>query len=74
VTHDEQVAEWQTKWRRPARIAAEIAISFAVLIALDWWLTGGTGFAYVQPNRYWLPVLLMARAAGYAKMIKVLQR
>lgn len=64
MTHDDQAPKWQTRWRRPARIAAEIAITFAVLIALDWWLTGGTGFAYVQPNPYWLPVLLMALAYG----------
>ncbi|RZM32995.1 MAG: hypothetical protein EOP67_24720, partial [Sphingomonas sp.] len=64
MTHDDQAPTWQTRWRRPARIAAEIGIAFAALIALDWWLTGGTGFADVQPNPYWLPVLLMALAYG----------
>ena len=51
-------------WRRPIRIAIEMALSFAILLALDWWLTGGTGFARVQPSPYWLPVLVMALAYG----------
>ena len=53
-------------WRRPVRIAIEMAVSFALLIALDRWLTGGTGFATVQPSPYWLPVLVMALAYGTA--------
>ena len=35
-----------------------------MLVAIDRWLTGGTGFAQVQPNPYWLPVLAMALAYG----------
>ncbi|WP_380780196.1 hypothetical protein [Sphingomonas sp. R86520] len=64
MTHDEQAPKWRTRWRRPARVAAEMAIAFATLIVLDWWLTGGTGFTRVQPNPYWLPVLMMALAYG----------
>ncbi|QCB42643.1 hypothetical protein E5673_10745 [Sphingomonas sp. PAMC26645] len=64
MTHDEQAAKWHTRWRRSARIAAEIAIAFAALIVLDWWLTGGSGFAHVHPNPYWVPVLMMALAYG----------
>ncbi|TCP98338.1 hypothetical protein C8J46_105494 [Sphingomonas sp. PP-F2F-A104-K0414] len=64
MTHDEQGIQSLTRWRRPVRIAVEIAIAFAALAALDWWLTGGTGFARVQPNPYWLPVLVMALAYG----------
>ena len=51
-------------WRRPIRIAIEMTIGFALLFALDWGLTGGTGFAAVQPSPYWLPVLVMALAYG----------
>ena len=64
MTHDDQAPKWRTRWRRPARVAAEMAIAFAALIGFDWWLTGGTGFARVQPNPYWLPVLMMALAYG----------
>ena len=64
MTHDEQGIQSLTRWRRPVRIAVVIAIAFAALAALDWWLTGGTGFARVQPNPYWLPVLVMALAYG----------
>ena len=64
MTHDENAQMWRTRWRSPARVAAEMAFTFAALIALDWWLTGGTGFARVQPNPYWLPVLMMALAYG----------
>lgn len=53
-------------WRRPVRIAVELALGFAALVALDWWLTGGTGFAAIQPSPYWLPVLVMALAYGTA--------
>ena len=38
-------------WRRPVRIAVELALGFAALVALDWWLTGGTGFAAIQIGR-----------------------
>ena len=64
MTHDEHAPTWQTRWRRPVRVAAEMAIAFAALIALDGWLTDGTGFAGVQPNPYWLPILAMALAYG----------
>ena len=64
MTHDDPVRKWQTRWRRPARVAGEIVLTFAALVALDWWLTGGTGFAHVHPNPYWLPVLVMALAYG----------
>ncbi len=64
MTHDDQVRKWQTRWRRPARVAGEIALAFAALVALDWWLTGGSGFAHVHPNPYWVPVLVMALAYG----------
>jgi len=64
VTHDQTAPKWQTRWRRPVRIALEIALTFAALAALDWWLTGETGFTRVQPNPYWLPVLVMALAYG----------
>lgn len=53
-----------TGWRRLARIAVEMAASFGMLAGLDWWLTGGTGFADVQPNPFWIPVLAMALAYG----------
>lgn len=52
------------RWRRHARIALEIAIAFALLAALDEWLTGGLGFAGVRPSPYWIPVLVMALVYG----------
>lgn len=52
------------RWRRLARIATETTLAFGALVGLDWWLTGGTGFAQVQPNPYWVPVLVMALAYG----------
>ncbi len=64
MTHDKQAPKWRTRWRRPARVAAEMAVAFAALVALDWWLTGGTAFVHVQPNPYWVPVLMMALAYG----------
>ncbi|RXD04954.1 hypothetical protein EQZ23_07430 [Sphingomonas sp. UV9] len=64
MTDDKHAPPWRMRWRRPARVAAEMAIAFAALIALDWWLTDGTGFAGVQPNPYWLPILTMALAYG----------
>lgn len=51
-------------WRRATRIAAEIAVAFVMLVALDLWLTDGTAFAGIQPNPFWLPVLVMALAYG----------
>lgn len=50
--------------RRIARIAVEMALGFAALLAVDWWATGGTGFAGIQPNPFWLPVVVMALAYG----------
>ncbi|MCK8457498.1 hypothetical protein [Sphingomonas faeni] len=64
MTHDDHAPKWRTRWRRRACLAAEMAIAFAALIALDLWLTGGTGFARVQPNPYWLPVLTLSLAYG----------
>lgn len=37
---------------------------FAALVGLDAWLTGSSGFARVQPNPLWIPVLVMALAYG----------
>ena len=54
------------RWKRPVRIASEMAVMFAALIAVDAWLTGGTGFARVEPNPLWIPVLAMALAYGTA--------
>lgn len=52
------------RWKRPARIAAEMAMMFAALLAIDAWLTGGTGFARIEPNPLWIPVLAMALVYG----------
>ena len=57
-------ATGRSGWRRPLRIACELAIGFGLLAAADLWLTGGSGFAGVQPNPYWVPVLVMALAYG----------
>lgn len=51
-------------WRRTGRVAAELAVAFGLLIALSQWLTGGVGFGHLQPNPYWLPVLVAALAYG----------
>lgn len=58
------IPSWATRWQRPLRIAAEMAVAFAGLAVADWWLTGGTGFDAIQPNPIWLPVLAMALAYG----------
>jgi hypothetical protein len=55
--------DWSNgQWPRTARIAAELTVGYALLTALDTLLTGGTGFAAVQPNPLGLPVLVMALA------------
>ncbi len=51
-------------WRRRLRIAAEFVVLFGVLLLADRLLAGGTAFAGIQPNPYWLPVLIMALAYG----------
>lgn len=51
-------------WRRTLRIAAELLAMVALLAWADLKLTGGTGFAGIAPNPYWLPVLAMALAYG----------
>ncbi|KQM65517.1 hypothetical protein ASE75_04440 [Sphingomonas sp. Leaf17] len=53
-----------TTWRVRLRVALEMIVLFAGLALLDWTTTGGTGFAGVQPNPLWLPVLVMALAYG----------
>ncbi len=52
------------RWTRPARIAVELVVMVGALLAIDRWLTGGTGFAQVSPNPLWIPVLVMALAYG----------
>lgn len=52
------------RWRRILRIGAELALGFGALVLIDHLATGGTAFAAVQPNPYWLPVLIMALAYG----------
>ena len=52
------------RWRRGLRIALELGFGFGALWWLDGWATGGTGFARVEPNPLWLPVLVMALAYG----------
>ncbi|MGA1799400.1 hypothetical protein VH567_11545 [Sphingomonas sp. 4RDLI-65] len=64
MTQHEQGRGGTSRWRRVARITTEMTTAFVALAALDWWLTGGTGFAQIQPNPYWLPVLVMALAYG----------
>ncbi len=51
-------------WRRRLRIAAEFVVLFELLLLADRLLAGGTAFAGIQPNPYWLPVLIMALAYG----------
>ena len=51
-------------WRRRLRIAAEFVVLFGLLLLADRLLAGGTAFAGIQPNPYWLPVLIMALAYG----------
>jgi hypothetical protein len=46
------------------RIGVELAALFGVLVALDAWVTGGTGFGGLQPSPWWIPVLAMALAYG----------
>ena len=46
------------------RIAAELAIGFAVLCAVDRIWGAGNAFAGVDPHPYWLPVLLAAMLYG----------
>ncbi len=64
MTQQPRQRSWRSGWRRTARIALELLLAVAMLVAIDRWLTGGTGFAQVQPNPYWLPVLAMALAYG----------
>lgn len=50
--------------RTLARIVLEMAALFGALVALDLWVTGGTGFVGVEPSLWWIPVLAMALAYG----------
>lgn len=52
------------RWRRMLRIALELGVGFGALWLLDVWTTGGTGFVRLDPNPFWLPVLVMALAYG----------
>ncbi|MES2338065.1 MAG: hypothetical protein V4537_08220 [Pseudomonadota bacterium] len=51
-------------WKRWLRIAAEFAAMFGALVLVDHLVLGGTGYAHVQPNPYWIPVLVLALAYG----------
>lgn len=51
-------------WRRMLRIALEMGVGFGALALFDMGLTGGTGFLSIEPNPFWLPVLVMALAYG----------
>lgn len=51
-------------WRRRLRIALEFVALFGLLLLADHMVAGGTAFAGIQPNPYWLPVLVMALAYG----------
>ncbi|WP_198912797.1 hypothetical protein, partial [Streptococcus agalactiae] len=46
------------------RIALEFVALFGLLLLADHMVAGGTAFAGIQPNPYWLPVLVMALAYG----------
>jgi len=46
------------------RIAVELAVMFALLLAIDYLLGRRDGFAHFQPSPYWLPVLIMAIGYG----------
>lgn len=46
------------------RICAEMSILFAVLLAVDHGFLSGQAFSQVEPNPYWLPVVIMALTYG----------
>lgn len=50
--------------RAGPRAAAEIAVLFALLIAIDIGFVGGARFAGINPSPYWIPVLLGASLYG----------
>lgn len=50
--------------RHILRMLAEMLILFASLLAIDHGLLSGEAFADVNPNPYWLPVLIMAMSYG----------
>lgn len=52
------------KQLRIVRICAEMLILFALLLAVDHGLLSGQAFAGVEPNPYWLPVMIMALTYG----------
>ncbi|HJT41314.1 MAG TPA: hypothetical protein VJ762_13365 [Sphingobium sp.] len=43
---------------------AEMLVIFAALLAIDHIFLNGDAFSHVNPNPYWLPVLIMATAYG----------
>lgn len=53
-----------SRWRRRIRIAVECIALFGVLLLIDRFATGGTAFAGIHPNPYWLPVLVLSLAYG----------
>ncbi len=52
------------KLRAPLRIAAEISLIVGGLAAIDYLLLAGNAFLTINPNPYWLPVLLFSLTYG----------
>jgi len=50
--------------RRCVRAGMEMLVLYALLLAIDHRFLAGHAFAGVEPNPYWLPVLMMALAYG----------
>lgn len=50
--------------RRAVRILAEMLIIFGVLWVVDHYFAGGRAFQGLDPNPYWLPILLFSLAYG----------
>ncbi|MCW1381898.1 hypothetical protein OLX02_03595 [Novosphingobium sp. KCTC 2891] len=46
------------------RLLAEMAVVFSILLGIDHTFFAGHAYAGVEPNPYWLPVLLMATCYG----------
>lgn len=59
-------SRWQGLGAMPslARMICEMAVLFGILFAIDHFLLSGHAFAEVDPNPYWLPVLIIALGYG----------
>src|SRR3546814_7267519 len=64
-TRTDTLVPYTTLYRSPMLLqCAEMLLLFAALVAVDQGLMKGDAFSDLNPNPYWLPVLVMATTYG----------